>query len=225
MKLCVYCSAENPEDQTYCGKCGAVLKELQNCGNCGAPCPQSAHFCHKCGKALRAQEGQGPAPFALAGYPRPRPFGLVLVVIYTALGASLMVVAAALGFLAGAMTEDLGTLIPAMLYALLGTLGLAACYGLWTSQRWGLNLTIFLYVLYILVRILPDILVAAMGHDAPIPSSLRVFTDKTTSLAAKVTHVVFLLANVAAVSYLTSPERRLGIGHGANGQRQRKRRI
>jgi hypothetical protein len=56
MKLCPYCSTENPDDHTYCKDCGAALKTPATCPSCGAPCPHGAEFCQKCGKAL------GPAP-------------------------------------------------------------------------------------------------------------------------------------------------------------------
>ena len=48
--LCLACKCENPEDKTFCGKCGAKL--AARCPKCGDRNPPDNRFCGACGTTL-----------------------------------------------------------------------------------------------------------------------------------------------------------------------------
>jgi class 3 adenylate cyclase/tetratricopeptide (TPR) repeat protein/ribosomal protein L40E len=50
---CPKCEFDNPEDSTFCGKCGSSLEVEVICPNCGSKPPQGFNFCNKCGHDLR----------------------------------------------------------------------------------------------------------------------------------------------------------------------------
>jgi class 3 adenylate cyclase/tetratricopeptide (TPR) repeat protein len=52
---CPNCGTENPEDNSFCGRCGHALSLA--CANCGTVNPPSNAFCGKCGTALDGTAG------------------------------------------------------------------------------------------------------------------------------------------------------------------------
>ena len=77
--------------------------------------------------------------------PGTKPFGLVVVVLYT-------LIAGVLGVIAGVLAIAVGELVDA-LFLPVGVLFLAAGYGLWSTQRWGLNLARGIYLVAILLGV------------------------------------------------------------------------
>ena len=68
---CQSCGAKNPEDQRFCGSCGASLS--RSCPSCGAGNPPGNAFCGSCGTALegpRAQETRSAQAKGKAPLPR-----------------------------------------------------------------------------------------------------------------------------------------------------------
>lgn len=61
MITCPNCQTENPETNSFCGRCGHALELL--CSNCGTANPASNSFCGRCGTAL----GAAVEPVAPAG--------------------------------------------------------------------------------------------------------------------------------------------------------------
>ena len=59
---CPSCQFENPEDSTFCGKCGSSLEVI--CPNCGAKPPASFDFCNKCGHDLRKPTEAPPVDYS-----------------------------------------------------------------------------------------------------------------------------------------------------------------
>jgi class 3 adenylate cyclase/tetratricopeptide (TPR) repeat protein len=59
--ICPSCGSTNPEDQRFCGSCGASLS--RPCPSCGALNPPSYAFCGSCGAALSPKAAE-PAPGA-----------------------------------------------------------------------------------------------------------------------------------------------------------------
>ena len=51
---CPNCQAENPDDSSFCLRCGTKLVKdaLLICPDCGAELPADASFCNKCGHSL-----------------------------------------------------------------------------------------------------------------------------------------------------------------------------
>jgi hypothetical protein len=88
-----------------------------------------------------------------------------------------------------------------------GVLGLAACYGLWTLQKWGFKLAVALYSVSIIINAGPDILVLLFGPSVPIPAELRTFTGGG-SAASKALMVFIIVANLVAIGYLSSPRQK-----------------
>src|SRR3970282_1581129 len=50
--LCPSCATENPDDATFCGKCGSALAAQLTCASCRRANPRDTRFCHGCGAAL-----------------------------------------------------------------------------------------------------------------------------------------------------------------------------
>ncbi len=74
-----------------------------------------------------------------------KPFGLVVVVLYTLIAAAYEVIS---GFFAMAASE-----FAYAIFLPLGVLDLAVAYGLWTMQKWGLNLARAIYLVGILLGV------------------------------------------------------------------------
>ena len=74
-----------------------------------------------------------------------RPFGLVLAVIYTLIAGSLSVIAGVLGIAVSELVDAI--------FLPVGVLFLAAAYGLWTTQKWGLTLARGVYLVSIVLGI------------------------------------------------------------------------
>jgi RNA polymerase subunit RPABC4/transcription elongation factor Spt4 len=75
MKICQQCNAEMPDNQKFCGSCGAEIKtpepERRICGNCNMEIPENMQFCGGCGTAyIKAepipQPDPTPVPVAVA---------------------------------------------------------------------------------------------------------------------------------------------------------------
>ena len=51
---CPHCQADNPEEATFCIKCGQkILEDIPlKCPECGTELPEGAIFCYKCGQSL-----------------------------------------------------------------------------------------------------------------------------------------------------------------------------
>jgi hypothetical protein len=79
-----------------------------------------------------------------------KPIGIVLIAISNAIGGLLLALIGVLFMLAGGL-PDIPAWIPLLgfILLLLGYLYLAATYGLWSLQVWGLNLTFWLYIIAI----------------------------------------------------------------------------
>lgn len=79
-----------------------------------------------------------------------KPIGIVLIAIYNAIGGLLLAFVGAIYAFASGL-PDIPAWIPLLgfILLLLGCLYLAATYGLWSLQAWGLNLTFWLYVIAI----------------------------------------------------------------------------
>jgi len=79
-----------------------------------------------------------------------KPIGIVLIAISNAIGGLLLALIGVLFMLAGGL-PDIPAWIPLLGFILLflRCLYLAATYGLWSLQTWGLNLTFWLYIIAI----------------------------------------------------------------------------
>jgi hypothetical protein len=79
-----------------------------------------------------------------------KPIGIVLIAIYNAIGGLLLAFVGAISAFASGL-PDIPDWIPLLGFILLlpGCLYLAATYGLWSLQTWGLNLTFWLYIIAI----------------------------------------------------------------------------
>ena len=47
--ICARCGQENPENATFCKKCGRRLDGMALCPNCGKFTPADGEFCIHCG--------------------------------------------------------------------------------------------------------------------------------------------------------------------------------
>ena len=128
----------------FCPQCGSQIKIGSSlCTNCGAKVGDIAS------KAAPTQQ---------------RALGLVLITIYTAFGGVLSLLMGTVSLFAAGLPVPGWVPFLSILLILLGVLSLAACYGLWTIQKWGLTLAIVLYIAYIPLDILSLFIEAIIGE-------------------------------------------------------------
>ena len=89
---------------------------------------------------------------------KAKPFGVVLIVIYTAINGVLSFIDSIIAFftgtiLAGQDFELLVTLL-GIVFLICGVLSLAACYGMWALQTWGPSVAKILYLIYLSLGII-----------------------------------------------------------------------
>ena len=77
---------------------------------------------------------------------RTKPFGIITIACYAALGAVLVIPSGLVMLLAGQIPGTEGVLfsIGGLLFSLFGVALLATVYGLWSLQNWGRNLMIWI---------------------------------------------------------------------------------
>jgi len=113
------------------------------CEHCGANGSEDARFCANCGQPIEAEaspkeRASEPTP-PMQGTVKGRPFGIVIIVIITAVCA---------GF---------HFFFPLFSSKMLSIFAFAAIYGFWTYQKWG-------YISIIIVYILQIALLAYIGY-------------------------------------------------------------
>ncbi|MGH8611655.1 MAG: double zinc ribbon domain-containing protein, partial [Gammaproteobacteria bacterium] len=69
---CQRCAFENPQDMSFCGKCGTPLRP--RCAQCGFENPGGFAFCGKCGAALTRQSPVVSSQLSVASPPPPRDY-------------------------------------------------------------------------------------------------------------------------------------------------------
>ncbi|TVT48407.1 MAG: hypothetical protein FHK82_17750 [Sedimenticola thiotaurini] len=79
-----------------------------------------------------------------------KPVGIVLIAIYSALSGLLLFGAGALMMLASAVPDmPIWITLLGVIFMALGVFLLAVMYGLWSTQKWGLKIAKWLYVISI----------------------------------------------------------------------------
>lgn len=159
------------------------------CTRCGTQIEAGSVFCSNCGERVVTRSP------SLAVSPQKRPLGLVLVVIFTAFSGVLELLLGTGGLLASGLPVPVWISFLAILFILLGVLDLAACYGLWSFQKWGLTLAIVLYIasipLSILLMITPipgvevtgwDVLLQVVGIAVAIGILIYLFKPEVRAL-------------------------------------------
>jgi hypothetical protein len=123
---------------------------------------------------------------------RPKPLGIVLVAIYTVLSGILWFFVSLVSIF---LTAIPGISVIAYLLGALATasgiFSLAAVYGLWTLQKWGLKLTYWLYVIAIPLGI---------AFIFPVLPGSEITTENT------VYQLVLVVIDMAVIFYLGKVE-------------------
>ena len=95
------------------------------------------------------------------GFPSGMPIGIVLIVVYSAFSGVLYLIAGVPPLFLAQFSGGLAFL--GIVFIAVGVLLLAACYGLWSAQTWGINLAKGLYI----VSIPLDIISMFVGPGEP----------------------------------------------------------
>lgn len=80
---------------------------------------------------------------------RTKPLGIILVILYTLIGGFGALFVGALAFVGVTVGLPAITVVYMVMCTAIGIFSLAAVYGLWTLQPWGLKLAFWLYVVSI----------------------------------------------------------------------------
>ncbi|MDX2244201.1 MAG: hypothetical protein NW224_26305 [Leptolyngbyaceae cyanobacterium bins.302] len=120
-----------------------------------------------------------------------KPMGIVLTAIYNAIGGLLLAFAGAIFAFAGGI-PDTPAWIPLLgfIFLLSACLYLAATYGLWSLQTWGLNLTFWLYIIAIPLEII---------------SIFPIFPGQKMTAGNTIVQLVGIGLSVLVIYYLSQP--------------------
>ena len=117
-----------------------------------------------------------------------KPIGLTLIAVYSAFSGFFSLVGGGLLLLASAIPDMPAWItIVSLITTISGVLLLASVYGVWTLQSWGLNLTFWLYVVYIPLGIL---------------SIFPIYPDSEMTVGNTVLQLVGISASVLILMYL-----------------------
>lgn len=118
-----------------------------------------------------------------------KPFGITLIVLYSALTALLLIPAGCTSSLLGGLPQQ-GSLFAFMGFAftLIGLLSLAVVYGLWTLQKWGRSLAFWLYLVSIPLGVLATFI--------PMDGYMR-------TPGNVITQIIGIAIDLVVISYLT----------------------
>ncbi len=115
--------------------------------------------------------------------------GIVLTAIYNAIGGLLLALGGVLLMLAAGLPEAPSWApLLGFIFLLLGCLFLAAVYGLWSLQTWGLNLTFWLYIIAIPLGII---------------SIFPIFPGQTMSVGNTILQLVGIALDILIIYYLS----------------------
>jgi len=104
-----------------------------------------------------------------------KPLSLVLIVIYTVIVGILGVIAGVLGLVAGELVS-IDVAITSILLLPVGVLLLAAAYGLWTKQKWGLTLARGIYLVSLVLDI-ASVLISGISTTSELFSVVEIILE------------------------------------------------
>lgn len=121
-----------------------------------------------------------------------KPLGIVLISIYNALGGILLSVAGIIMLFASSIPEmPLLITLFGIVFTVFGVVSLAAMYGLFSIQTWGLILSKWLYVIYI-----------PLGFISIFP----IYPDSEMTTANTVLQLVGIALAVLIINYFRKPK-------------------
>lgn len=118
-----------------------------------------------------------------------KPLGIILIVLYSALTALLLIPAGCTSSLLSGLPTNGGLFaLIGFAFTLIGLLSLAVVYGLWTLQKWGRSLAFWLYLVSIPLGVLATFI--------PLDGSTR-------TPGNVITQIIGIAIDLVIISYLT----------------------